>query len=74
MINVDPSFIAHVEDPKSEKSFNLDHVNALANAFDCKVWDLLPEYPIEWIWKIQGGWNIFLFIGFILYNIDIIKN
>ncbi|MCM1030689.1 MAG: helix-turn-helix transcriptional regulator [Oscillibacter sp.] len=46
-INVDPSFIAHVEDPKSEKSFNLDHINALANAFDCKVWDLLPEYPFE---------------------------
>lgn len=46
-LNVDPSFIAHVEDPKSDKSFNLDHINSLAKVFECKIYDFLPPYPLD---------------------------
>lgn len=46
-MDVDQSFIAHVEDPESDKAFNLDHINALAKIFECSIWNLIPQYPLD---------------------------
>lgn len=45
IINLSRTFVANRENPNSDDAFNLDHINALAVVFDCKVWDLLPENP-----------------------------
>lgn len=46
-LNVHHSFIERCEDPDSDKAFNLDHINTLAHVFECKVWDLLPQFPLD---------------------------
>ncbi len=46
-LNVDQSFVYHREDPKGEYAFNLDHINALAKIFECKIYDLLPPFPLD---------------------------
>lgn len=46
-LNVSHTFIIQIEDPTSDKAYNVDHINALARIFDCKIWDLLPEYPLD---------------------------
>lgn len=45
-LNVSHTFIIQIEDPTSDKAYNFDHINALAKIFDCKIWDLIPEYPL----------------------------
>lgn len=46
-LNVSGSFIYRAESPESDKAFNLDHIDALARIFKCKIWDLLPEYSVN---------------------------
>lgn len=46
-INVSGTFIYVAESPKSDKAFNLDHIDALARVFKCKIWDLIPQYPVN---------------------------
>lgn len=46
-LNVAHTFIVQIEDTTSDKAYNFDHINALAEIFDCKIWDFIPEYPLE---------------------------
>ena len=46
-INLSASFISNRENPKTDDTFNLDHINELAKIFECKIWDLLPQYPLN---------------------------
>ena len=46
-INVSGSFIHAAESPKNNTSFNLDHIDALARIFECDIWDLLPQKPVN---------------------------
>lgn len=46
-INLSASFVSNRENPKTDDAFNLDHIDALAKIFECKIWDLLPQYPIN---------------------------
>lgn len=46
-LNVSHTFIVKIEDTESDKAYNLDHINALAKIFECKIYDLLPPYPLD---------------------------
>ena len=46
-MNVSHTFIKNIEDPESDKAYNLDHINMLAKVFECKISDLLPTYPLD---------------------------
>lgn len=46
-LNVSHTFIVQIEDPNSDKAYNFDHINALAKIFGCKIWDLVPESPLD---------------------------
>lgn len=46
-LNVHHSFIDRCENPTEDAAFNLDHINTLARVFECKISDLLPEYPLD---------------------------
>lgn len=39
--------LLNIEDPESDKAYNLDHINMLAKVFECKISDLLPTYPLD---------------------------
>lgn len=49
IINLSRTFVANRENSNSDDAFNLDHINALAVAFGCSVWELLPQnpFPVE---------------------------
>lgn len=40
------SYIAHVENPARHQKYNLNHINLLADAFNCSPRDLIPEQAI----------------------------
>ncbi|KAA6342780.1 hypothetical protein EZS27_009510 [termite gut metagenome] len=44
-INVSKSFVADVENSKRRSKYNLNHINEIAKAFECSIYDLLPEKP-----------------------------
>ena len=46
-LNVSHTFIKDIESTESDTSCNLDHINALAKIFDCKIYELLPEKPLD---------------------------
>lgn len=46
-IHYSASFISNKENLNTKDAFNLDHINALAKAFHCKIWDLLPQFPLD---------------------------
>lgn len=46
-LNVSHTFIENIECMDTNKAYNLDHVNSLAKIFECKIYDLLPEYPLD---------------------------
>lgn len=46
-LNVSHTFIENIESLESAKAYNLDHINALAKIFKCKIYELLPEYPLD---------------------------
>lgn len=46
-MDVSHTFIKNIEDPESDKAYNLDHINMLAKVFECKISNLLPTYPLD---------------------------
>jgi transcriptional regulator with XRE-family HTH domain len=45
-LQVDKSFVAAVESPNSRAKYNLQHVNEIAKALNCKISDLMPDEPL----------------------------
>jgi transcriptional regulator with XRE-family HTH domain len=39
--------IGSIENPTLSARFNIRHLNLLAKALDCTLWDLFPEKPLE---------------------------
>jgi transcriptional regulator with XRE-family HTH domain len=39
------SFISNIE--SGAKKYNLNHLNKIALAFKCTLWDLIPERPLH---------------------------
>lgn len=44
-IGFSEKFIGSIENPTAKKRFNIGHLNLLAKALDCSLWDLVPETP-----------------------------
>lgn len=40
-------FIGKVESKNHRAKYNLNHINIIAKVLGCKIWDLLPEKPVE---------------------------
>lgn len=40
------SFVGHVENGVKRAKYNVNHINALAEIFDCSPRDFLPERPL----------------------------
>lgn len=40
-------FVAAAESLRSSKKYNPIHINNAAIIFNCTLWDLIPQYPIE---------------------------
>ena len=46
-LNVSHTFVKDIESLESDTACNLDHINMLAKIFECKIYDLLPPYPLD---------------------------
>ena len=46
-MNLSPSFIADIENPKRRAKYNLNHLNELAKVFSCSPKDFLPDTPLK---------------------------
>lgn len=46
-LNVSHTFIKDIENLDCDTACNLDHINALAKIFECKIYDFLPPYPLD---------------------------
>jgi len=46
IIDVSNGFIGSVESTSERAKYNLDHINAIAKAFECSPRDLLSDKPI----------------------------
>jgi len=46
-LGVSQAFIATVENPKHRAKYNLEHLNKLAEIFNCSPKDFLPDKPIN---------------------------
>ena len=46
-MNLSPSFIADIENPKQRAKYNLNHLNELAKVFSCSPKDFLPDVPLR---------------------------
>ncbi len=42
-LNITLGFIGHVESPKHRAKYNLNHLNKLAQIFNCAIKDFLPD-------------------------------
>jgi len=40
-------FVGSVENPTLGAKYNIRHLNLLASALECTLWDLLPEEPFD---------------------------
>src|SRR3954470_19713997 len=40
-------FVGNVENPTLVEKYNIRHLNLLAKALKCTLWDLLPEEPFD---------------------------
>ncbi|MBS1516377.1 MAG: helix-turn-helix transcriptional regulator [Bacteroidetes bacterium] len=47
MLDVSPGFIGKVESSKHTSKYNLNHVNKLAEIFNCSPRAFLPEHPFS---------------------------
>jgi transcriptional regulator with XRE-family HTH domain len=45
-LDVSIGFIGDVENPNYRAKYNLNHINELANVFECSPKDFLPEKPL----------------------------
>lgn len=41
------AFVGSAESPRSTKKYNPVHINKAALIFKCRIWDLIPEHPLE---------------------------
>jgi len=44
-LNMNESFVSHVETPNRRAKYNVNHINALAKVFKCSPKDFWPEKP-----------------------------
>ena len=42
-LNVSQSFIRNIENENDDTAYNIDHLNEIANIFDCSIRDFFPE-------------------------------
>ena len=47
VLNLSNTLIANRENPNEDDAFNLDHIDSIAKVLECKIWDLLPQNPIN---------------------------
>ncbi len=45
-LNVSHSFIQQIEDPESNATYNLDHLNEIAKVLKCSLKYFMPEQPL----------------------------
>ena len=45
-LEVSDAFIGQIENPKERAKYNINHLNKLAQIFNCSPRDFLPEKPI----------------------------
>jgi len=45
-LEVSDAFIGAIENPKHKAKYNVNHINKLAQIFECSPKDFLPEKPI----------------------------
>jgi DNA-binding XRE family transcriptional regulator len=45
-LDMNETFIAHVESPKRRAKYNVNHINAIARIFNCSPKDFLPADPL----------------------------
>lgn len=39
--------IGSIENPTHKAKYNIRHLNLLASALGCSIWDIIPEKPVE---------------------------
>lgn len=44
-MEMNDSFVSHVESPKKRAKYNINHINTLAKVLNCSPKDFLPECP-----------------------------
>lgn len=44
-MEMNDSFVSHVESPKRRAKYNINHLNTLAKVFNCSPKDFMPENP-----------------------------
>ncbi|TDE14758.1 XRE family transcriptional regulator [Dyadobacter psychrotolerans] len=44
-MEMNDSFVSHVESPKKRAKYNINHINILAKVLNCSPKDFLPEFP-----------------------------
>jgi ribosome-binding protein aMBF1 (putative translation factor) len=45
--DLSPSFIAKCENPHCRAKYNINHISDIAKAMGCRMYDFLPEYPVD---------------------------
>lgn len=45
-LNLSRSFIKNIESPKTDKAYNVDHLNEIAKILNCSPKDFWPEKPL----------------------------
>lgn len=46
-INLSHGYVGDIEAGRKSAKYSLDHINEIAKVFGCKLWDLIPQEPIE---------------------------
>jgi hypothetical protein len=46
-VNLSQSFVAHCENFRLDKKYNINHIHTIARFFECSLYDFIPPYPIE---------------------------
>jgi len=46
-MGLNEKFIGHVESTKAKEKYNINHLNKIAELFECSIRDFFPEEPIK---------------------------
>jgi transcriptional regulator with XRE-family HTH domain len=46
LIDKPHGFIGRVESPNQPDRYNVNHINEIAKALKCSLWDIFPEKPL----------------------------
>lgn len=46
-INLSSGYVGDIEAGRASVKYSLFHISEIAKVFKCKIWDLIPEYPID---------------------------